>query len=45
MNTKLDEFIGYIEEEINGEDYDENHFKNLGKLLLRFQSHEKLSEN
>ena len=43
-NCKIDEFMGYIEEELNGEDYDENHFKNLGKLLLRFQSHDKLSE-
>lgn len=44
VNCKIDEFMGYIEEELNGEDYDENHFKNLGKLLLRFQSHDKLSE-
>lgn len=44
VNSKLDEFMSYMEEEINGEDYDENHFKNLGKLLLRFQSHDKLSE-
>ena len=44
VNSKLDEFMGYIEGELNGEDYDENHFKNLGKLFLRFQSHDKLSE-
>lgn len=43
-NSKLDEFMSYIEEELDGEDYDENHFKKLGKLCLRIQSYDKLSE-
>lgn len=44
VNRKLNEFMDYIKEEINVEGYDENHFKNLGKLFLRFQSYNKLSE-
>lgn len=44
VSNNLDELMGYIEEELDGEDYDENHFKDLGKLCLRSQSYDKLSE-
>lgn len=44
VSNNLDELMGYIEEELDGEDYDENHFKDLGKLCLKSQSYDKLSE-
>lgn len=44
VNSKLDEFMRYIEEELDGEDYDEDYVKKLGKLFLRFQSQDKLLE-
>lgn len=44
VSNNLDELMGYIEEELDGEDYDENHFEDLGKLCLRSQSYDKLSE-
>jgi len=43
-DTTIDEFMGYIKEELNGKEYEEDNLENLGKSLLKFQSYEKLSE-
>ena len=40
--NKIEEFLGYVDEEVNDNAFDRDYYMNLGKLLLRFQSHEEL---
>jgi len=40
--TKINEFMDYFENEVNDKNFDRNYYEDLGKLLLRFQSHEEL---